>query len=171
MGFPRPLRSWPTCGMSFSRKREETPFYEFLSSKLSKALEDMQSEGTLQNILPGSTFLFRNDPLLAWLEVIEVGYDYEIIVVKGLELQTTSCHAVEVTHVDAMITAVEDHSLSKCQSLLSPNSFSVCHLDESHQPPLSCPPVILNTHLMSAVRDSTLDTHKSRHLSLRSSAS
>lgn len=51
----------------------------------------------------GTYLLARFDDRLIWIQILESGYNYVRIQVKGLELQETSCHAVEATAIDEMI--------------------------------------------------------------------
>ena len=45
----------------------------------------------------------RFDDRLIWIQVLESGFNFVRIQLKGLELQETSCHAVEATAIDEMI--------------------------------------------------------------------
>ena len=48
----------------------------------------------------GGHYLVRFQDRLAWVQVLERGYLYMCISIKGLELQETSCHTVEATRID-----------------------------------------------------------------------
>lgn len=52
---------------------------------------------------PGSYYLLRYQDRLVWLQIIERGFGYCQISVKGLELQETSCHTVEASRIDDII--------------------------------------------------------------------
>ena len=51
----------------------------------------------------GDFLLARFDDRLIWIQIIESGFNFVRIQVKGLELQETSCHAAEATAIDEMI--------------------------------------------------------------------
>lgn len=55
----------------------------------------------------GEFLLARYEDRLMWIQVLETGYDYVIIQMKGLELQETSCHAIEASAIDHIIEMAE----------------------------------------------------------------
>ncbi|XP_058149328.1 pecanex-like protein 4 isoform X6 [Dasypus novemcinctus] len=59
-----------------------------------------KSTTTLCLLLPGSHFLGRFQDRLIWIIILERGYTYCCINIKGLELQETSCHTAEARRVD-----------------------------------------------------------------------
>ena len=48
----------------------------------------------------GAHYLVRYQDRLIWVQVLERGYLYTSISIKGLELQETSCHTVEAARID-----------------------------------------------------------------------
>ena len=51
----------------------------------------------------GNHYLLRYQDRLVWLQILEQGLGYVKISIKGLELQETSCHTIEATHIDDII--------------------------------------------------------------------
>lgn len=51
----------------------------------------------------GSFLLGRYDDRLILIQLIDSGFNYAKVQIKGLELQETSCHAVEATAIDQML--------------------------------------------------------------------
>ncbi|XP_053476180.1 pecanex-like protein 4 [Ictalurus furcatus] len=107
VGFPRPLRSWPgtpgtTCPCP------DSIYYQQLSTRLASALTHAFANGTLGAYSPGSHFLGRFQDRVVWISVLEKGYGYCTVNIKGLELQETSCHTVEARRVDEVFEAAFD---------------------------------------------------------------
>ena len=65
--------------------------------------------GTLGNPDPGDHYLVRFQDRLIWVHVLESGYKFCTMVLKGLELQETSCHTVEATRVDDVFQDIFVH--------------------------------------------------------------
>ena len=96
-------------------------FYEQLAPAVLRALPALLAGGglgaggaslaSLVSLSPGvapaanSHFLLRYEKFLLWMCVHEVGARYAVVSLKGLELQGTSCHAVEASSVDAVFDA------------------------------------------------------------------
>ena len=77
----------------------------------------------------GNYYLLRYQDRLVWVQILEQGLGYCKISVKGLELQETSCHTIEATHIDDIIE----------------EAFEI--------PERSCMPVCLwNRHPLSVIR-------------------
>ena len=55
--------------------------------------------GTLGNPASGENYLVRFQNRLIWVHVLEYGYKFCPMIMKGIELQETSCHTVEATRV------------------------------------------------------------------------
>ncbi|XP_010877133.3 pecanex-like protein 4 isoform X2 [Esox lucius] len=99
VGFPRPQRSWPgpvgtACPCS------DSIYYQQMSGSLASALRSAFARGSLGVVVPGSHFLGRFQDRMVWIMILERGYGYCTVNIKGLELQETSCHTVEARRVD-----------------------------------------------------------------------
>ena len=69
------------------------------------------NSGALGVVRPGDVYLLRFQNRIAWIQVIESVLMYHRIVIKGLELQETSCHTEEATSIDTMFQlAFEDEN-------------------------------------------------------------
>lgn len=91
--------------------------------QLVKELSHIIASGGLRVINPGDVFLLRFDDRLIWLSFIERGYGYYRVSAKGLELQQTSCHAVEASAIDAILEwtfETPEDSRKKCRLNKSP---------------------------------------------------
>ncbi|XP_066535867.1 pecanex-like protein 4 [Hoplias malabaricus] len=107
VGFPRPLRSWPeTPGTSCPCP--DTVYYQQLSARLASAIRHALANGVLGSCSPGSHFLGRFQDRVTWITVLEKGYGYCTVNIKGLELQETSCHTVEARRVDEVFEGAFD---------------------------------------------------------------
>ncbi|XP_010013636.1 PREDICTED: pecanex-like protein 4, partial [Nestor notabilis] len=69
--------------------------------------------------LPGSHYLCRFQDRLMWILVLEKGFTYCGVNIKGLELQETSCHAAEAHRVDEIFEMAFEHQ--EHTKILSPN--------------------------------------------------
>ena len=71
------------------------------------ALDFVQSLGqqcpSLSTCKTGSFLLGRYDDRLMFIQILESGFNYSKVQIKGLELQETSCHAVEAMAIDQML--------------------------------------------------------------------
>ncbi|NXA81380.1 PCX4 protein, partial [Thryothorus ludovicianus] len=99
VGFPRPLRSWPGP-VGSACVCPDTVYYRQLAPGLAAALQAALAAGGLGLSLPGSHYLCRFQDRLMWILVLEKGFTYCGVNIKGLELQETSCHAAEAHRVD-----------------------------------------------------------------------
>ncbi|XP_036431120.1 pecanex-like protein 4 [Colossoma macropomum] len=107
VGFPRPQRSWPeTPGTACPCP--DSVYYQQLSTRLASALKQAFANGVLGSCFPGSHFLCRFQDRVAWVTVLEKGYGYCTVNIKGLELQETSCHTVEARRVDEVFEGAFD---------------------------------------------------------------
>ncbi|TKS86582.1 Pecanex-like protein 4 [Collichthys lucidus] len=61
--------------------------------------------GPVGSLAPGSHFLGRFQDRMVWIMILERGYGYCTVNIKGLELQETSCHTVEARRVDEVFEA------------------------------------------------------------------
>uniref|UniRef100_A0A8C5DVJ8 Pecanex-like protein n=1 Tax=Gouania willdenowi TaxID=441366 RepID=A0A8C5DVJ8_GOUWI len=101
VGFPRPQRSWPGP-VGTACPCPDSIFYQQMSGSLASALRKAFARGSLA---PGSHFLGRFQDRMVWIMILERGYGYCTVNIKGLELQETSCHTVEARRVDEVFEA------------------------------------------------------------------
>ncbi|NWR98985.1 PCX4 protein, partial [Motacilla alba] len=119
VGFPRPLRSWPGPAGSTACVCSDTVYYRQLVPSLAAALQSALAAGGLGLSLPGSHYLCRFQDRLMWILVLEKGFTYCGVNIKGLELQETSCHAAEAHRVDEIFEMAFEHQ--EHTRILSPN--------------------------------------------------
>ncbi|CAH2328742.1 pecanex 4 [Pelobates cultripes] len=100
VAFPRPIRSWPGAVGATACVCPDTIYYQQMVPGFAAALQSAFASGSLGLVTPGSHYLCRFQDRLIWLLVLERGYTYCCINVKGLELQETSCHTAEARRVD-----------------------------------------------------------------------
>ncbi|XP_041828112.1 pecanex-like protein 4 [Melanotaenia boesemani] len=104
VGFPRPQRSWPGP-VGTACPCPDSIFYQQMSGSLATALRMAFARGSLGSLAPGSHFLGRFQDRMVWIMILERGYGYCTVNIKGLELQETSCHTVEARRVDEVFEA------------------------------------------------------------------
>lgn len=104
VGFPRPQRSWPGP-VGTACPCPDSVFYQQMSASLAAALRMAFARGSLGSLSPGSHFLGRFQDRMVWIMILERGYGYCTVNIKGLELQETSCHTVEARRVDEVFEA------------------------------------------------------------------
>ncbi|NXD98713.1 PCX4 protein, partial [Chaetorhynchus papuensis] len=119
VGFPRPLRSWPGPVGGTACVCSDTVYYRQLVPSLAGALQSALAAGGLGLSLPGSHYLCRFQDRLMWILVLEKGFTYCGVNIKGLELQETSCHAAEAHRVDEIFEMAFEHQ--EHMRILSPN--------------------------------------------------
>ncbi|XP_077180060.1 pecanex-like protein 4 [Paroedura picta] len=100
VGFPRPLRSWPGPVGETAYLCPDTVYYQQMVPSLTSALQAAFLSGSLGLCSPGSHYLCRFQDRLVWIHVLERGFTYCCVNIKGLELEETSCHTAEVRRVD-----------------------------------------------------------------------
>ncbi|XP_074183509.1 pecanex-like protein 4 isoform X2 [Rhinolophus sinicus] len=100
VGFPRPTQSWPGVVGTAACVCADTVYYYQMVPGLTTALQSAMVAGSLGLLLPGSHYLGRFQDRLIWIMILERGYTYCCINIKGLELQETSCHTAEARRVD-----------------------------------------------------------------------
>ncbi|KAG8449384.1 hypothetical protein GDO86_016146 [Hymenochirus boettgeri] len=100
VGFPRPIRSWPGTVGASACVCSDTVYYQQMVPGFAAALQPAFASGSLGLVTPGSHFLCRFQDRLMWLLILERGYTYCCVNIKGLELQETSCHTAEARRVD-----------------------------------------------------------------------
>lgn len=81
-------------------------------SKLVKA-----TYGSLGDVRPGTSFLLRGDARTIIAQTLSSGSDGALLSIKALELQETSCHTVEVTAIDDLLTAAFPSSFTRASSV------------------------------------------------------
>ncbi|XP_076605581.1 pecanex-like protein 4 [Chaetodon auriga] len=104
VGFPRPQRSWPGP-VGTACPCPDSIFYQQMSGSLASALRTALARGSLGSLAPGSHFLGRFQDRMVWIVILERGFGYCTVNIKGLELQETSCHTVEARRVDEVFEA------------------------------------------------------------------
>ncbi|NXP04791.1 PCX4 protein, partial [Thinocorus orbignyianus] len=119
IGFPRPIRSWPGPVGSTACVCSDTVYYQQMVPSLAVALQSALAAGSLGLSLPGSHYLCRLQDRLMWILVLEKGFTYCGVNIKGLELQETSCHAAEAQRVDEVFEMAFRHQ--EQTKILSPN--------------------------------------------------
>ncbi|NWV07584.1 PCX4 protein, partial [Ptilonorhynchus violaceus] len=119
VGFPRPVRSWPGPAGGSACVCSDTVYYRQLVPSLAGALQAALAAGGLGLSLPGSHYLCRFQDRLMWILVLEKGFTYCGVNIKGLELQETSCHAAEAHRVDEIFEMAFEHQ--EHRRILSPN--------------------------------------------------
>ncbi|XP_070275010.1 pecanex-like protein 4 [Myotis yumanensis] len=100
VGFPRPVQTWPGVVGTAATVCADTVYYYQMIPSLTAALQSAMVAGSLGLLLPGSHYLGRFQDRLMWIMILECGYTYCCINIKGLELQETSCHTAEARRVD-----------------------------------------------------------------------
>ncbi|NWW51249.1 PCX4 protein, partial [Pedionomus torquatus] len=119
IGFPRPIRSWPGRVGTTACVCSDTVYYQQMVPSLAVALQSALAAGSLGLSLPGSHYLCRLQDRMMWILVLEKGFTYCGVNIKGLELQETSCHAAEAHRVDEVFEmAFKPQEQTK---ILSPN--------------------------------------------------
>ncbi|XP_006891838.1 PREDICTED: pecanex-like protein 4-like [Elephantulus edwardii] len=118
VGFPRPIQSWPGAVGTAACVCADTVYYYQMVPSLAAALQSAMAAGSLGLLLPGSHYLGRFQDRLIWIMILERGYTYCCINIKGLELQETSCHTAEARRVDEVFeSAFEQEEFVRMCSL------------------------------------------------------
>lgn len=100
VGFPRPNKSWPGSVGDAACICPDSVYYQHMRHNLAAAFCTAFSAGSLGNPTPGCHYLCRFQDRLVWVFILERGFGYCCINIKGLELQETSCHTAEARRVD-----------------------------------------------------------------------
>nr|CAH56141.1 hypothetical protein [Homo sapiens] len=85
--------------------------------RLTAVLQTAMAAGSLGLLLPGSHYLGRFQDRLMWIMILECGYTYCSINIKGLELQETSCHTAEARRVDEVFEDAFEQEYTRVCSL------------------------------------------------------
>ncbi|KAM9645512.1 pecanex-like protein 4 isoform 2-T5 [Trichechus inunguis] len=152
VGFPRPIQSWPGAVGTAACVCADTVYYYQMVPSLAAALQSAMAAGSLGLLLPGSHYLGRFQDRLIWIMILERGYTYCCINIKGLELQETSCHTAEARRVDEVFEgAFEQEEYAR-----------VCSLNE-HFGNILTPCTVLPVKLYSDARNvlsGIIDSHE-----------
>lgn len=108
--FPRTQRFWPSLinyGSSYS-KCEDSVYYQEAESQLVKAVSSSISNGAIHT-QPGSYLLLRFQDRLVAVVILEVGFGFCTLSIRGLELQETSCHTIEASRIDDIFEMAYGH--------------------------------------------------------------
>ncbi|XP_032731161.1 pecanex-like protein 4 [Lontra canadensis] len=117
VGFPRPVQIWPGAVGTTACVCADTVYYEQMVPGLTTALQAAMAAGSLGLLLPGSHYLGRFQDRLIWIMILECGYTYCCINIKGLELQETSCHTAEAQRVDEVFLSAFEQEYSRVCSI------------------------------------------------------
>uniref|UniRef100_A0A8D2AMA4 Pecanex-like protein n=1 Tax=Sciurus vulgaris TaxID=55149 RepID=A0A8D2AMA4_SCIVU len=152
VGFPRPIQVWPGAVGTTACVCADTVFYSQMVPSLTAALQTAMASGSLGLLLPGSHYLGRFQDRLIWIMILERGYTYCCVNIKGLELQETSCHTAEAQRVDEVF-----------DSAFEPEEYTkVCSLNE-HFGNVLTPCTVLPVKLYSDARNvlsGIIDSHE-----------
>ncbi|XP_034499279.1 pecanex-like protein 4 isoform X3 [Ailuropoda melanoleuca] len=117
VGFPRPVQIWPGAVGTAACVCADTVYYHQMVPSLTTALQAAMATGSLGLLLPGSHYLGRFQDRLIWIMILECGYTYCCINIKGLELQETSCHTAEAQRVDEVFQSAFEQEYSRICSI------------------------------------------------------
>ncbi|XP_045864683.1 pecanex-like protein 4 isoform X1 [Meles meles] len=117
VGFPRPVQIWPGAVGTAACVCADTVYYDQMVPGLTTALQAAMAAGSLGLLLPGSHYLGRFQDRLIWIMILECGYTYCCINIKGLELQETSCHTAEAQRVDEVFQSAFEQEYSRVCSI------------------------------------------------------
>ncbi len=79
----------------------DAAYYHQLLPRLTEALRRQRLLWDFTHA--GEFLLARYEDRLLWLQVLESGHNYVTVQAKGLELQETSCHAIEASAIDHIL--------------------------------------------------------------------
>jgi hypothetical protein len=130
LGFPRPRRFWARLSQSPpGDSRSEGALYAQLSAEALRALPALVRGGwgPLGDLCFGDMLLLRVELYVLLLQVVESGRGYATVCVRGLELQQTSCHAVEASRLDAVIEAETGSQRAPCVGCVPSPGSSCLH--------------------------------------------
>ena len=120
VGFPRPLRMWPQASSSTRSSSIDWIYYKQLSSSIVKEIKSKFWFNGNNTFVSGTYFLARFQDRLVWITILESGFAHCNFVIKGLELQETSCHATEAESIDNIFhCAFDTHNKNYNQYMTS----------------------------------------------------
>ena len=111
ISFPRPKRFWPALfnyGQEYT-KCEDSVYYQQCTDEVAMAIHRSMSSGAVSS-QPGSQVLVRFQDRTIFCSILETGYGYRTLTLKGLELQETSCHTAEASRIDEIFETLYDPS-------------------------------------------------------------
>ena len=106
LGFPRPRIFWPHADVKVHSSSKDWIYYKQLTPSLLGCMKGLISSGSLGEVSPGEHFLARFQDRLVWIVIVERGFMYTNVIVKGLELAETSCHTVEAARIDDLFESI-----------------------------------------------------------------
>ena len=115
LSFPRPRRFWPSLfnfGTQYTRC-EDSVYYEQCRDDVALAVQRSMASGAVSS-RPGTHLLVRFADRTILCTVLESGYGFRTLTLRGLELQETSCHTVEAARVDEIFEMVYGPSTLGC---------------------------------------------------------
>lgn len=115
IGFPRPQRFWPSPGKS-ACQNSDSVYYEVATRRIGKYLSTGLTFGAFGGCSPGDMFLLRYDESFVFVHMVEEGMDYGNVIIKGLELNATSCHTTEALKFDEMLEDSFEKSEKSCRN-------------------------------------------------------
>ena len=115
VSFPRTKRFWPSLinyASSYS-KCEDSIYYSQAETEIVKVLHRTISSGVI-SASPGTFLLLRFEDRLITVSFLERSYGHCSFVIKGLELQETSCHSIEAMKIDDIFEDAYDPVSKGC---------------------------------------------------------
>ena len=76
-------------------------------------------------LLTGRHYLLRTQDRTLWVTVLEHGYGYVMVTLKGLELQETSCHTTEATRIEENFESAFETSTARVNRYIT-DSLTPC---------------------------------------------
>lgn len=123
---PRPSFYWPRLlRWSFSSESLDGVFYKQAKTGIVETLNitNTLTRGASNGL--GEVWLIRFQDRTVLAQLLERGYGYQTLSLLGLELQETSCHAVEVARLDEAIDLAYTPNRSSLPYYCSPHLFNV----------------------------------------------
>ncbi|KAJ3287204.1 hypothetical protein HK104_008716 [Borealophlyctis nickersoniae] len=104
IAFPRPIRSWPGLECHYL-SHPDSRLYSTMAPSLLASLSKSLALGRLPRLRPGSIFLARLESRLLLIRGVEMYFEGCGVIITGMELEPTSCHALEGAEVDSVLEA------------------------------------------------------------------
>ncbi|TPX38078.1 hypothetical protein SmJEL517_g00313 [Synchytrium microbalum] len=98
IGFPRIARFWPNTGSEAPHSADST-LYSSLAPPLLKEIS-RKCQSRLSPARIGTTYLARQESRILLIRIVSTSFEGITVSLRGLELQGTSCHAVEGRQLD-----------------------------------------------------------------------
>ncbi|KAJ1494076.1 hypothetical protein T484DRAFT_1766571 [Baffinella frigidus] len=110
IAFPRPRFHWPASGGKSGDVQSsslDAAYYKHLAPALVREIQCAILAGDLGAAVGGGEFLLvRRDAFMVLVQVLERGQCFVTLLLKGLELQETSCHHVEAGAVETVMDKI-----------------------------------------------------------------